>query len=136
MWGLIIGKYHPTFIGDCKKAIKWSEEMVREWLKDNMFHDKDNKDDLANNVVAFLSSHSETYSHQKHIHFDKLKELGLSVVELENLDNEQIDGCRDLQDCVLTLHHTYMQTFANSNAVKMIENHTSDGLAVTLVEKR
>lgn len=33
IWGLIIQKYHPTFIGDCRKAISWSESMVKEWLE-------------------------------------------------------------------------------------------------------
>ena len=38
-------------------------------------------------------------------------------------------------DCVLTLHHAYMQTLANSNAVKIVENHMSDGVVVTVQRK-
>ncbi len=31
LWQPIIGKYHPTLIGECQKAIKWSQDIVREW---------------------------------------------------------------------------------------------------------
>ena len=46
--------------------------------------------------------------------------------------NEQlynvIDNCKDFQDCVLTLHHTYMHTFSTSNAIKIVENHNGDAM--------
>ena len=32
IWQPIISKYNPTFVGECEKAIDWSEEMVRNWL--------------------------------------------------------------------------------------------------------
>ena len=54
---------------------------------------------------------------------DECQKLGIKVSPLEDLDKKEIRGCRDLQDCVLTIHHTYMQTFSNSNAIKIIENH-------------
>ena len=131
LWRLIISQYPPTFLGDCKKAIVWAKEMVKLWLEDNMFATSPNKDECVKNIVEFLSSHSETYSHQKHIHIDKLQELGLKVTALENLDSREIEGCKDLQDCVLTLHHAYMQTLANSNILKIIENQFCRGMAIT-----
>lgn len=136
VWGLIIGKYHPTFIGDCQKAVQWADDMVRVWLEDNMFKGLRNKKKRIDKVLSFLSSHSETYSHQKHIHMDKLIKLGLKVTALENLDSREIDGCHDLQDCVLTLHHAYMLTLANTNAVKIVENHQCQGLATTVSIER
>lgn len=136
VWGLIIGKYHPTFIGDCQKAVEWADVMVRAWLGENMFKGLKNKKRKIDKVLSFLSSHSETYSHQKHIHMDKLVELGLKVTALEKLDSREIDGCHDLQDCVLTLHHAYMLTLANTNIVKMVENHCCQGLATTVSIKK
>ena len=134
VWGPIIGKYHPTFIGDCKKAIDWGDTMVKQWLIDNMFsNDSDNKR-KANKVLRTLSSHNKTFSHSRHIHIDELKELGLDIVELEGLDNRSIKGCNDLQDCVLTLHHTYMQTLSSSDAIKIVENH--NGEAMIMSKKR
>src|SRR5690606_29994841 len=33
VWQPIIAKYHPTLIGECDKAIKWSRTMTKDWLK-------------------------------------------------------------------------------------------------------
>lgn len=132
IWGQIIGKYHPTFIGDCKKAISWSESMVRSWLCENMFNDKEDKDYRASKILETLSSHNKTYSHSRHIHSEELKSLGLKIVDLEDYDNREIDNCKDFQDCVLTLHHTYMHTFSTSNAIKIVENHNGDAMIMTM----
>lgn len=131
LWGQIIGKYHPTFIGDCKKAIDWADTIVKQWLTENMFSEYNDKKTRANKVLRTLSSHNKTYSHSRHIHIDELKGLGLKIVELENLDEREIDGCRDLQDCVLTLHHVYMQTLATTDAIKIVENHSGSAMIMS-----
>lgn len=64
LWANIIRKYHPTFLGDCKKAIDWSEEIVKDWLMKNMFANSSDPDVDASRVVAYLSSHHNTYSHR------------------------------------------------------------------------
>ena len=123
LWQTIMSKYHPTFLGDCEKAIKWSEEMVVEWLCANMLANCDNPKKRAKEIVGELGSHKKTLSHARHIHFDECKRMGINVIALESFEKVEIDGCKDLQDCVLTIHHTYMHTFSNSPAVKIIENH-------------
>lgn len=128
VWSNIIRKYHPTFVGDCKKAIDWSEEIVKRWLTENMFCNSSDPDVDASRVVAYLSSHNNTYSHARHIHIDDLKNIGVNVIELENLDNTKIGECRDLQDCVLTIHHAYMNVFAQTSAIKIVENHTGSAM--------
>lgn len=128
VWSNIIRKYHPTFIGDCKKAIVWSEEIVKQWLIENMFHTSSDPNLDADRVVAYLSSHNNTYSHARHIHIDDLKKMGVNVIELENLDNTKIGECRDLQDCVLTIHHAYMNVFAQTAAIKIVENHAGSAM--------
>ena len=128
VWGQIIRKYHPTFLGDCKKAIDWSESMVKDWLKANMFKESENPEVDASRVVAHLSSHNSTYSHSRHIHMDDLKNMGVNVIELEDLDNSRIGGCKDLQDCVLTIHHSYMNVFVRTMALKIVENHKGSAM--------
>lgn len=128
VWANIIKKYHPTFVGDCKKAIEWSEEIVKRWLKDNMFSTSADPEADASKVVDYLSSHNNTYSHSRHIHMDDLKNIGVKVIELENLDNRPIGECNDLQDCVLTIHHAYMNVFAQTSAIKIVENHTGSAM--------
>lgn len=130
VWGPIISKYHPTFIGDCLKAISWSETIVKQWLMENMFFEYADKNDRAQKVVDTLSSHNITYSHNRHIHAAELKNLGLKVTDLESLDPREISGCKDLQDCVLTLHHSYMHTFSSSNAIKIIESHSGNTMII------
>ena len=130
IWGLIIKKYHPTFIGDCRKSISWSESIVKKWLEENMFEACEDKESKAENVIQTLSSHDKTFSHSRHIHIDELKELGLNIIELEELDKRKIKGCRDLQDCVLTIHHAYMHSMAQSTAIKIIENYRGSAMIV------
>lgn len=73
-------------------------------------------------VIAITSSHS------RHIHIDDLRNNGVNVTELEGLDNSKKGGCDDLHDCVLTVHHAYMNTFAKTPAVKIVENHTGNAV--------
>ena len=130
LWQVIISKYHPTFLGDCQKAIDWSDKMVIEWLCSNMLSGHDKPEDDAKRIVEKLGSHKETFTHAKHIHINECEELGIAVVPLEELEKKEIDGCKDLQDCVLTIHHTYMHTFSISNAVKIVENHMGSAMII------
>ena len=130
VWSPIIGKYHPTFIGDCEKAIQWADKITTEWLKSNMFSElSDNeKAQATSKVLDTLSSHNKTFSHSRHIHYDELLNLGVNVIALEGLDDRTLEDCRDLQDCVLTLHHTYMQSLGSTNSVKIIENQNGEAM--------
>ena len=122
VWRMIIGRYPPSFIIQCMNAVEWSKSLVSEWLRSGMLADRSEKDETAKEIVDFLSSMKETKNHSRHIGISQCKKLGLMIGELE-ADNE-------LQDLVLTVHHTYMHTFAQSSAVKIIENH--EGVAMVL----
>ena len=135
LWQVIISKYHPTFLGDCQKAIDWSQSMVKDWLCNNMLAENSDPNADAQKIVEKLSSHEETFTHSRHIHMDECQRLGIKVVPLEGLDKREIGGCKDLQDCVLTIHHTYMQTFSNSNAIKIIENHLGKAMIINAPAK-
>lgn len=117
MWQTIIGKYHPTFIGECKRAIGWSQEMVKTWLTTGMFKEYGSGDAsaLAATIVAKLSDHEGTKSHARHIHVEDCLAMRLRVFELEKDP--------DLQDLVLSIHHAFMHTFGGTNAFKVVENH-------------
>ena len=117
MWQQIIGKYPPTYLGDCQKAVDASQKMVAEWLETNMFAGLDNAADRSRDVAEWLGTHENSAMHNRHITSETAKEHGLVIKDLES-DSE-------LQDIVLTIHHAYMATFERSGAKKMIEN--SDG---------
>ena len=136
LWQVIISKYHPTFLGDCQKAIDWSDKMVIQWLCSNMLSGHVKPEDDAKKIVEKLGSHKETFTHAKHIHINECKDLGIAVVPLEELEKKEIDGCKDLQDCVLTIHHTYMHTFSISNAVKIVENNMGSAMIMNAPIKK
>lgn len=115
VWQPIFQKYKPTLIGECAKAIQWSETMVAEWLKTGMFKDQPDSAAKVKKVMQELASHALTLSHARHLSAAKCKDLGLEVVMLE--------GNPDLQDAVLTVHNAMIHTLASTSAVKVIENH-------------
>ena len=84
-----------------------------------MFRRRKNRTALAAKAVEYLSDHDHTKSHARHIPVEEAEKL-LKVTRLED-DNE-------LQDLVLTVHHAFMHTFANSPAVKVVENHMGSAM--------
>jgi len=122
LWQAIIGKYPPTFIGSCEHAISWSRDIVTNWLLSGMFRSGEDRIQITDKIVKELSDHNAMKTHARHLSKQKCIELGLKIVDLEE-DNA-------LQDLVLTVHHAYMHTLANSSAIKIIENH--NGIATFL----
>lgn len=115
VWQPIISKYSPTLIGECEKAIEWSEEMVKEWLLSGMLKDVEDAENVVKNIIKELGDHALNKSHARHLSAEKCKEIGLKVVQLE--DNNI------LQDAVLSAHHSCIHTLSATNAFKIIENH-------------
>jgi hypothetical protein len=115
IWQPIIAKYSPTLVGQCFKAIDWSETMVKDWLKTGMFQGEVDAQAKADTIVQALGSHSLTKSHARHISIDRAKSIGIKVITLE--DDPK------LQDAVLAVHHACIHTLAHTPALKIIENH-------------
>ncbi|MCA0428553.1 MAG: S49 family peptidase [Bacteroidetes bacterium] len=119
LWQVIISKYHPTFLGACLSSIEWSEKLASDWLTRNMCNGDENK---TKKILREFSDHKTNKSHARHISKNKCKEIGVSILDMED-DNE-------LQDLILTVHHSFMHTFSHSTATKIVENH----LGVAYVE--
>ncbi len=120
IWQAVVQKYHPTFIGECQHAIDWSRNIVINWLETNMFEGDPKARIEATDIVDKIGNHDDTKTHARHIHFAELAEFGLKVHPLEDDDG--------LQDLVLTVHHAFMHTFGNSNAIKIVENHLGNAI--------
>lgn len=124
VWQPIIAKYHPTLIGDCQKAIKWSEDIVTQWLITGMFKgDKDAKT-KASKIVKKLGDHGDTKAHNRHISCNQAHDLDIHVTALE--DDPK------LQEAVLTVHHACILTLSMTSATKIIENHMGVGFIETV----
>lgn len=114
VWKEILNKYNPTLIGECQKAITWAHTMVSQWLTDNMFFGEEDADSKVQNIINELGNHATTLSHSRHLHIDTLKGLGLKIVELESDNN--------LQDKVLSVHHSTIISLTQTKCIKIIEN--------------
>lgn len=114
VWQFILQKYHPTFLSECENAISLSEEFVLENLIKVMFNNKRGARTKAKRIVEYLTAYKERKTHGRHVNLDECKDIGLRIEELESNQN--------LQDLVLTIHHCYMHTLANTQAFKIIEN--------------
>ncbi|MFZ6008933.1 MAG: SDH family Clp fold serine proteinase [Bacteroidota bacterium] len=112
LWQVIIAKYNPTFLGACQHAITWSEKMVHAWLEDNMCSGDAGK---AEKILKEISDHNTNKSHSRHISKEKCEAIGLTI---ESLEKDQ-----QLQDLILTIHHSFMHSFTQSSALKVVENH-------------
>jgi len=114
IWQAIVAKYSPSFLGDCQKAIAWSNEMTTEWLQTGMFGGENDAETKATGIVRELADHALTKSHSRHFHIERCKEIGLKIISLEE--------DQDLQEKVLSVHHAYMLTLSSTGAYKLIEN--------------
>lgn len=127
IWQTVVAKYHPTFIGECEKAMTLSKHLVESWLVSGMFKKDPNAESKASRIVTQLNSHTSTKTHERHIPIDDCRNYGLKIISLED--------DQTLQDIVLTIHHAYMISFTSSTAIKIIENHEGKAMVVHGVDK-
>ena len=114
VWQAIIAKYSPTLLGECEKAIMWSNKMTTDWLKMGMFHDETSPDAKIKDIIKELGDHAITKSHERHLSSQRCREIGLKVVDLESN--------HETQEAFLTVHHACMLTLSGTTAIKIIEN--------------
>jgi len=124
VWQPIIAKYTPALIGECKKAVEWSIELVQQYLEtgDMFVGDSKAKEKIAD-IVEVFSSHELTKSHGRHIPTEACKEIGLNVYQIED-DPE-------LQDTILSIHHACSLTITNTTIIKIIENQNGHAFLPT-----
>ena len=117
VWAPILSRYMPSFLTQCEYAVEWSKKFVQEVLETNMLADDAKRGEKAANIVAALSSAELNKAHNKHIHIDKLRDLGVIV--------ERLEDDSGFQDAVLTVHHCFTHTMASTTAIKVVENDQS-----------
>ncbi len=115
VWQCILGQIRPAFLSQCKNTIKWSENFVREQLRHVMFENDKDAAKKAAAIVKKLTDYTGNRSHDRPIHYEECRKIGLKVDLLE--DDEE------LQDIVLSIHHCYMNAFMNGMSYKITENH-------------
>lgn len=120
VWQFIIGRYAPSFLGQCENAVDRAKTFARTCLESNMLSALDDKEELAAKIVNELTDFTGNKGHDRHIHYDECEKMGLKL--------EPLEADQTFQDLVLSVHHCYMNTLMNTAAYKIIENHA--GVAV------
>jgi hypothetical protein len=115
IWQAIIGRYGPTLLSQCENSIAWSKRFVEKELEHVMFEGDPRAKIKARQIVRRLTDYRGNKSHDRHIHLDELKDMGLKV--------SLIEDDQGFQDVVMTVHHCFMHSLMNTPAFKMIENH-------------
>jgi hypothetical protein len=114
LWLPILQKYGATVIGECQKAIKWSEAMVRGWLDTGMLKDDPDKAGKIDAIIELFGDHALNLSHARHLGIKQVGDAGVVVKPLE--------ASQELQEAVLTVHHACIQTLSDTGCIKLIEN--------------
>ena len=120
VWNPILSNYTPGFIQRCQDAKDSAETLVTGVLEKNMLSgisDEGQRSNKARQIYEGLTNALRSKGRGKHIPIDDLEKMGLNVHSLEDPTD------RILQDLVLTVHHCMMYTFANTGAIKIIENN-------------
>lgn len=120
IWQPILAKYQPTLLSQAEHAIEWSRELGEKALREGMLKDDANPGQKAKDIVDFLLSHDLHRAHGRHLHRKELRDKGLIIRDLEE--------DQKFQDAVLSVHHAFMNTLMNTDAVKLIENHAGIAL--------
>lgn len=113
-WKLIFDKYPPAFYYTVLDGINLSSMLVSDWLTNYMFFGEDGKAvaKKVKNIRNKLNTNNK--SHSRHFTYDFCHSIGLNVCRLED-DQE-------LQELVLSVHHSFVITLDSTNVTKMIEN--------------
>ena len=120
LWAPILQNMGPSLVVEADKNLKYSQELVADWLYKRMLCDVAEEKDRkakAENIAAFFnaertSDHGQVHVHGQRIGAAKLEELG---VKLEFLEDNQ-----DFQNDVLTAYHLMTLIFEVSNSLKFI----------------
>lgn len=116
-WAQILPMYGPGLLQQCQTATELSKGLVDDWLQQYMLKDDAHKVEKAARISEFLGTHRTHQSHGVGIFREKLRDLGLTIDDLED----------ELQDEVLSVFHATMITFGATACVKLIENNLGRG---------
>ena len=115
-WLPMLSQYGPDLLEQCQASLDLSRELVMTWLSTYMFKNDPSGDTQSRKIASWLADHKRFKSHGRHLSRGQLEEKGLVVRPLEEDDL--------LQDLSLSVFHATTHTFAATNAVKIVENHT------------
>lgn len=111
-WLPILRAYLPGLIAQCDHQRQLAEGFVAQNLERYMLNGDTKR---AKAAAHWFAEFTEFRSHGRRVSREKCRELGLNVTDLE--------AGHELQDAMLSVHHSFALTLANTPTAKIIENH-------------
>lgn len=114
-WLPILQQYPPGLLQMCQDFERLGTELVQKWLATYMFAGRDDRESKSREVAEYFANQKLHKSHGRGIDREQARSLGIEIV---NLEDDQ-----DLQDAVLSVHHSVLHTFSNTPVTRLVENH-------------
>lgn len=114
-WLPILRSYAPGLLAQCEHQQEVAVRMVGQWLEKYMLSADPERTAKSAEAARWFADYQYFGSHTRRVSLDDILALGLKGTPLE--------AEQELQDAVLSVHHTYSHTFNQTPAVKIIENH-------------
>jgi hypothetical protein len=113
-WLPILRMYGPGLLAQCEDQANLSRQLVGRWLEAYMFAGVDDGAQRAQAAAEWFSDYPEFRSHGRRVNREAARDQGLTIVDLEADD--------ELQDAMLSVHHSVRLTLSGTPAAKLIEN--------------
>ena len=110
-WAPVLRSFGPALLQEARKSISYGVTLVRDWLEQYMFAERDDAASQAKDVAAHFGGNQHG-SHGRRINRDEAKQQHLEVIDLED--------DQDLQEEVLTLYHLSTIAFEMGPAAKSV----------------
>ena len=110
-WAPVLRSFGPALLQEARKSISYGETLVRDWLEQYMFSERDDPAAQAKEVAAHFGGNQHG-SHGRRINRDEAKQQQVEVIDLED--------DQDLQEKVLTLYHLSTIAFEMGPAAKSV----------------
>jgi hypothetical protein len=114
VWAPILQSLGPSLLTEAKNALEYGENMVARWLERRHFAGRAKAKSMAKEIARYFNRSENHKSHGRRIDRDEARSHGLSVEDLENPDDAE------LQDIVLTNYHLGTLIFEKSPCVKFL----------------
>lgn len=120
-WAIKLQQYPAAFLKSAMDAIDLSGKLAEEWLGTCMFDKSLAADEQRiKAIVEKINEHDDSKAHGRHFDIEFCKGIGLKIGQLEDDPT--------MQDLVLSVHHIYIHTLANTPVVKIIENQNGKSM--------
>jgi hypothetical protein len=114
-WMPILRGYGPGLLATCDHARTLSEDFATRSLETHMFAGDAAAHDKAEKAAKWFADFNAFRSHGRRVSREDARALDLKILDME--------ADKELQDAILSVHHTFAHTLAGTNAFKIIENH-------------